>query len=191
MKILRILQPGRQPRDMRQRRDEERRRAMEPRQAGEPRQVAEPQPPLPLPEREPEDPPLDLFRGRLRMFLWTVVVALPPLAVVLVPWAAGKVPHPGPARIVGSPELVLTGVLLAIAGVYDLIVTPLRTSATAYKFIMTGCLLGTFFPAFIAYLRVAKVPEELPDTLSVALVLVSFGLCITLGSLSAWAAAKG
>jgi hypothetical protein len=139
----------------------------------------------------PADPPLELFQGGRRMRLWTLVVALPSLAVLFVPLAAGKVPHAGPARVIGNPELVLTGVLLSIAGLYDLAVTPLRSSRTALKVELTLFGLAAFFPAVMAYVRVARVPEELPNSFDVGMVVGSFAINTFLGSLAAWKAAKG
>lgn len=139
----------------------------------------------------PTDPVLDLFQGGRRMRLWTLVVALPSLAVLLVPLATGKITHPGAARVIGSPELVLTGVLLSIAGLYDLAVTPLRVSRTTVKIELTLFAVAATFPAVIAYLRVARVPEELPNSFDVGMVVGSFALSTFLGSLAAWKAAKG
>jgi hypothetical protein len=85
----------------------------------------------------------------------------------------------------------LTGALLSIAGAYDLLVTPLKTSATTYKILMTAMSLATAFIAFVAYLSVAKAPEELPDTPSVCLVIASFLASVACATASVWSAAKG
>ncbi|MFI8385816.1 hypothetical protein [Streptomyces sp. NPDC085540] len=149
------------------------------------------------PDRSPmqgeEEPGVDLFPFWYRIRLWGVLVVIPAAVVALAPWMTGKMSHPGLARIIGSTDVLIAGVILAIAGNYDLAVAPLKPGKANARsrieiplFSLVACL-----PSVFSYVRVYHVTETTPDGGDIAFVIVSFFLTACCGTLAACKAAKG
>jgi hypothetical protein len=145
-----------------------------------------------------QKPGVDLFPFPQRIRLWLMLVVAPALVVAIAPWVTGELSHPGLARIIGSTDVLIAGVILAIAGNYDLALAPLKLDINKLdikhlrsRFMIPLGSLAACVPSGFSYVRVYHVTETTPDGGDLAFVIVSFTLTAYCGSLAAWKAAKG